>query len=86
MWRATQSHRIRPGPEVLEGQHVTPQERFLGLGGERNVQGFARVLIDPAGRTGPLHLMHHRRHIYILQRCLKGVGAVNITYHQIIST
>jgi hypothetical protein len=29
--------------EVLEGQHVTLQERFLGLSGERDVKRFARV-------------------------------------------
>ena len=29
--------------EVLEGQHVALQERFLGLGGERDVKRFARV-------------------------------------------
>ena len=30
-------------PEVLEGQHMTLQEGFLGLGGERDVKRFARV-------------------------------------------
>ena len=29
--------------EVLEGQYVALQERFLGLGGERDVKRFARV-------------------------------------------